>query len=411
MEERKIAEILVGKQTVEAAQFFGHMLLRMHQRICLTGNAPIKTFDLRACLEVDNAVVEKFEGFVAYLLCIVPVFEHGAGRKVVPYFGKVLHQLVVVFGGFEILRHLRLRGHIGDFEHKHTMVRRERAAAFGYYVRMGYSVFVCHVDKRIHAIVDIFLNGIVYRTFAVTRPCAVVIDSETASAVDKLNVEAHGMKLHIKLRSLAQGRLYAPYFGYLASDMKMYQFQTVFHSETLQYSHSLEQFARVKSELACIASAFGPFAGTRSREFYANAYLRAYAQFPRGLENSLEFIEFFGYEEHFFPHFLCQQREFDVALVFMPVAYYQAVGVHVCGQHGMQFGFRAGLKSYVVAFAVADYFFHHGAHLVYFYGIYNEMVAIEVVFFRCLLEAGCRFFYTVVEDIGKPQQYGSGDVA
>ena len=43
------------------------------------GYAPIEAFDLGAGLEVDDAVAEEVERLVAYVLRVVPVFEHGTG--------------------------------------------------------------------------------------------------------------------------------------------------------------------------------------------------------------------------------------------------------------------------------------------------------------------------------------------
>ena len=125
LEEREIAEVFVCKQTVETAQFFGYMFLGVDYGVCLTGYAPVKTLDLSACFKVYDSVIKEFESFVAYLLCIVPVFEHGTSRKIVPNFGKVLYKFVVVCRGFEIVGHLRLRSHVGYLKNQNTMVSGE----------------------------------------------------------------------------------------------------------------------------------------------------------------------------------------------------------------------------------------------------------------------------------------------
>ena len=59
---------------------------------------------------------------------------------------------------------------------------------------------------------------------------------------------------------------------------------------------------------------------------------------------------------------------------------------------------------------MAYYFFYHGAHLVYFYGVNYEMFCIEIVFFRCFLETRGGFFNPVVKNVGKPQQHRGGYV-
>ena len=72
--------------------------------------------------------------------------------------------------------------------------------------------------------------------------CAVVIDTETATNVNKLNVEAHLMKLYVKLCRLLQGYLYASDFRHLAADVIMHQLETVHHVVFLKKSKSFKQF-------------------------------------------------------------------------------------------------------------------------------------------------------------------------
>ena len=61
------------------------MLQALCQRVDFAAHAPVHTFDLGACLKVYYAVTEQVKRLVAYLLGVVPVFEHGARVKVVPY--------------------------------------------------------------------------------------------------------------------------------------------------------------------------------------------------------------------------------------------------------------------------------------------------------------------------------------
>ena len=88
-----------------------------------------------------------------------------------------------------------------------------------------------------------------------------------------------------------------------------------------------------------------------------------------------------------------------------------AVGLHVCGKYSVELGFGTCFESDVVTFSVANDFFHHGTHLVYFYRVYNEMLCVETVFFRRFLETGSRFFNAVVKNVGETKQHGSRDIA
>ena len=78
LEEREVAEIFIRHRLVEVAQFVGHVLLVVHEVGDFVRDAPIEAFDVRAGFKVDDAVAEEIKRFVADILRIVPVFEHGA---------------------------------------------------------------------------------------------------------------------------------------------------------------------------------------------------------------------------------------------------------------------------------------------------------------------------------------------
>ena len=110
MEEREVAEILVGKQFVESSQFFRDVFHVLCQIVNLMAYTPVHGFYLGSCLEVDDAMREEFQSLVAYLLSVVPVFEHIAWVQVVPDIIQVFYQLVVFFLGLKLLGHLWQRG-------------------------------------------------------------------------------------------------------------------------------------------------------------------------------------------------------------------------------------------------------------------------------------------------------------
>ena len=110
LEEREVAEILVGKQFVESSQFFRDVFHVLCQIVNLMAYTPVHGFYLGSCLEVDDAMREEFQSLVAYLLSVVPVFEHIAWVQVVPDIIQVFYQLVVFFLGLKLLGHLWQRG-------------------------------------------------------------------------------------------------------------------------------------------------------------------------------------------------------------------------------------------------------------------------------------------------------------
>ncbi len=70
------------------------MLQVLGQGVYFVADTPVHGFYLGTCLQIDNAVRKEVEHFFAYLLRVVPVFQHVAWREVVPYLVEVLHQLV-----------------------------------------------------------------------------------------------------------------------------------------------------------------------------------------------------------------------------------------------------------------------------------------------------------------------------
>lgn len=73
------------------------------------------------------------------------------------------------------------------------------------------------------------------------------------------------MELDVKLRSFAQGGLYAAYLGNLAADVEMDKFQAVFHTFGFQHVECFQQFTGRQTELAGISAAFFPFPRCRTK--------------------------------------------------------------------------------------------------------------------------------------------------
>ena len=80
------------------------------------------------------------------------------------------------------------------------------------------------------------------------------------------------------------------------------------------------------------------------------------------------------------------------------------------GNHGVQFWFRAGFQSEVEFASVRDDFLHHRLHLVYLNRIYYEVLGLVIIFFRGFHKAACSLLDTVVENVGKAQQYRRSNI-
>ena len=94
---------------------------------------------------------------------------------------------------------------------------------------MGNLVAVGCLDEGIDTVVDVLLDGVVHRAFRRWRARTVVVHAKSASAVYEVNIVAHLVELHIELRSLPEGGLYAAYLGYLRANVEVYEAEAVAH--------------------------------------------------------------------------------------------------------------------------------------------------------------------------------------
>ena len=77
----------------------------------------------------------------------------------------------------------------------------------------------------------------------------------------------------------------------------------------------------------------------------------------------------------------------------------------------MQFGFGTRFQADVEFFTVTDDLFHHLSHLVDLDGVDDEVFGRVTIFVGRLLKTFGYFLDTIIENIGKTQQYGRCDVA
>ena len=387
------------------------MLQRFGEIVHLTAHAPVHALYLGPCLQADYAVREEVEGLIAYLLGVMPVLEHGARIEILPYLVQFLDQLMVLVRRFEIVRHLWQRRRLQHIDDQHRMVCGERTAALGNQVGVSHAVLVGRIDKGVHAVVDVLLDGVVHRTFAARRARTVIVDTETTSAVHEVHIVAHLVQLDVELCSLAQGRLYASYLGDLTADVEMNEPQAVVQTFLVEYLQGREQFAGGQTELAGVTSAVLPLARPARSQFDSYAQVWHDIEFLGGLGDDLQFVEFLHDDEYALAHLLCEQRQFDVALVLVSVADDERVALTLECYDGMQLGFGTRLQSEIELAAVRDDLFHHRLHLVHLDRINDEVFRLVVILFGGDIEAVRRFFYSVVQNVRKSQQYGRCHIA
>ena len=219
------------------------------------------------------------------------------------------------------------------------------------------------------------------------------------------------MQLHVELCCLAQCRLYASYLGYLAAYVEVDEPERVVQALLVEYLQGFEQLRACQPELRGVASALFPLAAAARSQLNAYAQVGFHVQLLGGAGNDFQLVELLHNDEYALAHLLCEQRQLNVALVFVSVADDERVALALYGYHGVELGLRAGLQSEVELASVGDNLLHHGLHLVHLDGIDYEVLALVVVLLGGLHEALRGLLDAVVENVGEAQQHRRGDVA
>ena len=320
LEEREVAEILVGHLLVQFAQLVGHMLLMVSQLSHLTADSPIYRLNLRTSLEINDTMAKHIESLLAYLLSIVPVLQHRAARQLVPYLSQVMHQLMIVLARLEVLRHLRRSDTLQDIKYKHRMMSSKRASTLRDDIRVRNSSLISSLDKSIHTVVDILLNAIVDRTLRIARPRTVIVHAKTTATIHELDIAPHLMKLHIKHRSLLQSRRYTANLSNLAADMEMYKAQAIRQPHLFESLQSAQQLRAVQAKLRSITPTLAPPPTTARSQFYTNAQIRTYPQLGSRVSNNPKLRQLLDHEINTLAHLLSQQSHLDKVLILVSVA-------------------------------------------------------------------------------------------
>ena len=310
----------------------------------------------------------------------------------------------------KLFGHLRQGSRFQYVDDKDGVVRRQASSALGDDVRMRNTVLVGCIHECIDAVVDIFLNAVIHGTLAVGRAGTVVVDPQTASAVDEIDAVPHPAQVHVILCCLVEGGLDAAYLGNLRSDVEVNEVQAVVQPLLVERLQRLEQLRRSESELGGIAAALGPFSRPAGCQFDADAEVRLHIQLLRCPGNEVYFVELLHHDEDALAHLLRQQSQFDVALILVTVADDERVALALYGDDCVQLGLRPGLQSQIELASVGDDFLHHRLHLIHLNRIDDEVLGLESVLLSCLLEAGRSLLDTVVKNVGETEQHRRRDI-
>ena len=230
LEEREVTEIFIRQQFRQSAKFIGSMLQPACNLVHLTHNGPVKALNLCTCFQIHDSMTEQVERFFTDLLCIVPGFQHLILIQRVPDTIKFLHQFMVFLSYFFIIVPFGQSGGFQHFKNEYGMMGSQCTSAFRNDIGMGDIILITGIYQSGNGVIHIFLNGIIDATFAAGRACSIVIYAQATTDINEFDFESHSVELHIELRRFAQSRLDPTDLCHLATDMEMYQFQTIFQS-------------------------------------------------------------------------------------------------------------------------------------------------------------------------------------
>ena len=193
--------------------------------------------------------------------------------------------------------------------------------------------------------------------------------------------------------------------------MEVNQAQAVAHTLLVEHLQRFKQFGTGQSELRGIAAALFPLATATGSQFDADTDIRTHVQLLSHTGNDIQLVQLLHHDEDLLAHLLCQQGQFDIALILVAVTYDDRVALALYGDDGVQLRLGTGLYAQVELTSVRDNLLDHGLHLVHLDGIDHVVLTLVVVFLGRLLEAAPGLLDTVVQDIGETQQHRGCHVA
>ena len=137
LEDREIAEVGFGQQTVERVQLLGHFVGLAEQAADLAADRPKEFFRLGPLLQGHVAAAEKLHRHVERLLGVMVGFEHVPLGQLLVGLEQVPERLLGAFRQFGGQLVFTVAGGAQDVEHQHAMVGHDGPAAFGENLRDG----------------------------------------------------------------------------------------------------------------------------------------------------------------------------------------------------------------------------------------------------------------------------------
>src|SRR5262245_6018030 len=178
--------------------------------------------------------------------------------KVLSDIQKFTHQGMFVVA---ILKRLRteFRDCAKNFDNQDTVISDDSPATFADNIRMWDFLRITDVANVVNDVIRIFLERVVRGTIK-CRPAAIIIDTQSATDIDVLNLETHLVKLRIIAGSFLDSLLNRKNIRDLRADMEVNQLEAMGKVFKAKEFNGSQHFDRVETELGVLSAAFRPFA-------------------------------------------------------------------------------------------------------------------------------------------------------
>ena len=235
--------------------------------------------------------------------------------------------------------------------------------AFADDLRMRHLFLITNLPDVKNDVVGVLLQGVIGRTVK-GRPASIVIDTQTAADIQRLDDKTHLAKLGVKARRLLHGLFNGKDVRHLRADVEMKQAEAMLHFFRAQNLRRRHQLGRVQPELGVFPATVGPFARPFARQPHADSEHRLHAHLTRDRDDVPQLLQLLDHHHHFLAQLDAHQRHADEQSIFVAVADNQAARLVLKRQAGEQLGLAPNLQAELVRLARVQDFLHHFAQLV-----------------------------------------------
>ena len=259
LEDREIADVLVGEEGVELVELLGLVAGFATLAGDLLADLPEEGLGGGAVLEVEVTQVEEGECLVLLLDGVVEALEAAELGAVAEEFGEVVDDLVAHLGLVLLAERLALVNALEDLDHEHGVGGNDGAARLADDVGFGDPGCGADLADVGDDVTSVLLHGVIHRRLEVGAG-AVVIDAEAAADVEVTHRETHARQLTVEAGGLDHGVLDRDDVGDLRADVEVDEPEGGGELRRAEPLDREQNFGGVEAELGVVACGGGPLA-------------------------------------------------------------------------------------------------------------------------------------------------------